>query len=291
MSAATLEPLYSYATTPEQRADHEAAYQRWSWMTDGAVCGCCNRGRQGFTTEEFPPAFTRVSLHGAPVFDLPHKPPPSGGATGPTWFELCERAQIPVDYFKSSIPRVAERLGMDEKDVRRVFANSRKAERSRPGMSLAPLFKGEKWARLMRPPSGGAVDDGATPRPWRAEQNTVYGYGDKWTTLAQTDLDSGLPESECRANAALIVAAVNSHGRIASLEARLAALAAAGDALADAVEWLLLLVSHETGLPESAANGVTDPTGLDEGVTRASEILRETRTARDGWREARREGE
>ena len=46
-----------------------------------------------------------------------------------------------------------------------------------------------------------------TPGPWLVERNTVYGYGDNWTTLAQTDLCSGLPEAECRANAALIAAA------------------------------------------------------------------------------------
>lgn len=36
---------------------------------------------------------------------------------------------------------------------------------------------------------------------------------------------------------------------------------------------LLLLVRHETNLPEAAANGVTDDSGMDEGVVRASEIM------------------
>ena len=35
---------------------------------------------------------------------------------------------------------------------------------------------------------------------------------------------------------------------------------------------LYLLVKHETGLPESAANGV-ESQGLDEGIIRASEII------------------
>jgi hypothetical protein len=147
MSAATLEPLYSYATTPEQRADHEAAYQRWSWMTDGAVCGCCNRGRQGFTTEEFPPAFTRVSLHGAPVFDLPHKPPPSGGQGEPdcpgsnkSLGVLAQRGACP-ECGRRGIPLMAGRLLPH---------------------TYRPIAR-----KRTRPPSGGAVDDGATPRPWR----------------------------------------------------------------------------------------------------------------------------
>ena len=42
-----------------------------------------------------------------------------------------------------------------------------------------------------------------------------------------------------------------------------------------ALEDLLLLVERETGLPESAANGVMCPNAiLDEGVVRAHEIIR-----------------
>ncbi|KKN27800.1 hypothetical protein LCGC14_0860630 [marine sediment metagenome] len=47
-----------------------------------------------------------------------------------------------------------------------------------------------------------------------------------------------------------------------------------------ALEALLLLVKHETDLPDSAANGVTDPGGsLDEGIVRASEIMEQARLA------------
>ena len=50
----------------------------------------------------------------------------------------------------------------------------------------------------------------------------------------------------------------------------------------EALEALLLLVDHETGLPESAANGVTDPTGtIDEGVVTSGEALEAARALLD----------
>jgi len=50
------------------------------------------------------------------------------------------------------------------------------------------------------------------------------------------------------------------------------------DQLKEALNALYLLVKHETNLPDSAANGVTDPGGsLDEGVTRAAETMETVR--------------
>ncbi len=46
--------------------------------------------------------------------------------------------------------------------------------------------------------------------------------------------------------------------------------------LKEALKSLYSLVSHETDLPSSAANGV-ESSGLDEGVVRASLIIEETR--------------
>ncbi len=48
--------------------------------------------------------------------------------------------------------------------------------------------------------------------------------------------------------------------------------------LEGALRKLILLVDHETDLPDSSANGVTDSTGMmDEGVVRASAILSDAR--------------
>lgn len=63
-----------------------------------------------------------------------------------------------------------------------------------------------------------------------------------------------------------------------------------GRQLAATIEWaeqmrralkkLQALVQHETDLPRSAQNGVTDETGtIDEGVVRAGEVLEEVRLA------------
>jgi hypothetical protein len=50
--------------------------------------------------------------------------------------------------------------------------------------------------------------------------------------------------------------------------------------LATALTRLLALVEHDTGLPDSAANGVTDSTGsVDEGIARAADIIYEARKA------------
>jgi len=46
------------------------------------------------------------------------------------------------------------------------------------------------------------------------------------------------------------------------------------------VKMLLLIIEHETGLPESAANGVTDPTSaIDEGVVKTAAVIDEAREA------------
>lgn len=50
--------------------------------------------------------------------------------------------------------------------------------------------------------------------------------------------------------------------------------------LLEACEQLLLLIQHETNLPEAARNGVTDNTGtIDEGEVRAFEIIENARKA------------
>lgn len=59
-----------------------------------------------------------------------------------------------------------------------------------------------------------------------------------------------------------------------------ACLIAVAPDLLEACELLLLLIQHETNLPESARNGVTDSTGtVDEGEVKASEILSNARIA------------
>ena len=48
------------------------------------------------------------------------------------------------------------------------------------------------------------------------------------------------------------------------------------ETVSEALSDLLLLVKYETGLPESAANGViSSDGGLDEGVVRAAAIIEE----------------
>jgi hypothetical protein len=112
-----------------------------------------------------------------------HKPPPSGGATSET--RVCVRCKKPI-------------LAIE-------------------GCTRA----GEGWAHLKcrGPISGGAVDDGATPRPWKRgtpEWGKVPIWAcdadGQWRRVAQTDdLYDNFPYE---ANAALIVAAVNSHGAL-----------------------------------------------------------------------------
>jgi len=70
---------------------------------------------------------------------------------------------------------------------------------------------------------------------------------------------------------------------LAIAETREKVLKAEKLALRASLEELLLLIYHETDLPASAANGVTDESGMDEGIAWASEtIARARRTLRDG---------
>ena len=53
--------------------------------------------------------------------------------------------------------------------------------------------------------------------------------------------------------------------------------------LRDALNELFTLVRYETGLPGSAANGITDPTGaIDEGVVSANETLNKVTAILEG---------
>lgn len=52
--------------------------------------------------------------------------------------------------------------------------------------------------------------------------------------------------------------------------------------VARAAQYVMLLIEHDTGLPESAANGIFGPSGYpDEGVVRATKILGEASEALD----------
>ena len=63
----------------------------------------------------------------------------------------------------------------------------------------------------------------ATPRPWRVRETgtlQVWGPGKRWVaTVMQPDADNGLAptDPEARANAALIVRAVNAHDELVAL--------------------------------------------------------------------------